>query len=146
LKFFFKDDKLVVFYTHILDDILDYEIEDIKTFLRLLVVRLKKRHHLPLSGYYHLDVYINQIMILEFDQIDDYEDEIDLNIILHLNHPMMVKFEDFFMFPEKKYYYENHFYKAIEEIDIKKNLEFVEFIYKDEVDEVKRRGKLIREG
>lgn len=139
-----NDDKLIIYYTLILDDILEYEIEDIKTFIKLLVIRLRKYHHLSLNGYYHLDVYINKIMILEFVQIDEYEDEIDLNIVLHLNHPIMVKYEDYFLISGKKYYYENSFYSNIDEIDITKILEFIEFIYKDDVKIVKEKGILLK--
>lgn len=137
-----KDDKIIVYYTMILDDILEYDVEDIKTFIKILVLRLKKKYHLSLNGYYHLNVYINKIMILEFEQIDDYEDQIDLNIILHLNHRIMVKYQDFFLFKGKKYYYLGNYYSYIDQIDIEKNIEFIEFIYKDEVEEIKKEGKL----
>lgn len=137
-----KENKIIVYYTMILDDISDYEVEDIKTFIKILVFRLKKKNHLPLNGYYHLDVYINKIMILEFEQIDEYEDQIDLNIILHLNHEIMVKYQDFFLVKGRKYYFLENYYSNIENIDIEKNIEFVEFIYNDDVDEIKREGKL----
>jgi len=38
------DDRFVVYYSFILDDILEYDIEDIKVFIQLLVVRLKNKY------------------------------------------------------------------------------------------------------
>ena len=129
------EDNLTIYYSLILDDILEYSVENLKTFIQLLVVRLRKKFHLDLKGYYHLDVYIRKIVILEFHRIDDYEDEIDLNIKIHTNTPVLVEFEDYFLINEKdqeKYSYQGKYYIPIDKIDYKKYIEFIKIIYNDE--------------
>lgn len=128
----------------ILDDILNYEIEDIKLFIKTLVVRLKSKYKIPLQGYYHLNIYINKIMILEFIQIDEYDEEVDLNITLHLNHEILVKYENPNLIKGKSYYYRKNFYTKIEDIDIKKMIEFIEFIYGKEPEKIKKEGLLLK--
>lgn len=129
----------------ILDDILTYEIEDIKLFVKTLVIRLKNKYKIPLQGYYHLDIYINKIMILEFNQIDEYKDEVDLNITLHLNHDILVKHENLNLIKGKSFYYKNKIYTKVEDIDIKKEIEFIEFIYGKDVEKIKKEGALVKE-
>jgi len=128
----------------ILDDILNYEIEDIKLFVKTLVVRLKNKYKIPLQGYYHLNIYINKIMILEFIEIDEYEDEVDLNITLHLNHDILIKHKNPNLIKGKSYYYKNSFYTKIGNINIKENIEFIEFIYGRETEKIKKEGLLLK--
>lgn len=138
-----SNDKLVVYYTLIFDNILDYEVEDVKTLIKLLVIRLRKQHHLALQGYYHLDVYINKIMILEFEQIDEYEEEIDLNIVLHLNHSILASSENRFATCGKQYFYQGRYYMDILLVDLEKEIEFLDFHYKEEAEKVKKEGMVI---
>ncbi len=138
-----KEDKLVVYYTLIMDDILEYDMEDIKVFIQMLVLKIRKNYHLDLKGYYHLEVYIKKILILEFNQIDEYEDEVDLNITVHLNTPVLVGFDDYFLIPSKKYYYQGKYYVSIDEIEYEKYVEFLEVVYNDEAKEVMQKGVLI---
>ena len=144
MKFEIIDDcKIVVYYSLILDDLNTYDTNDIKTFIKYLVVKLRNTYNLDLHGYYHLDVYINKIIILEFVLIDEYEDEIDLNIKIHFNSDIMVKFDDYFLIDCKKYFYNDNYYASISDIDLTKCIEFVDFIYKDEAKKVKNNGILI---
>lgn len=123
------DDRFIIYYSLILDDILEYDIEDIKLFIKLLVVRLDSKFNLDIKGYYNLDVYVNKILILEFYKIDEYCDKVDLNIIIHLNSTILVKFDDYFLNENKKYLYKDKYYMKIEDIDFNKYIEFIEFIY-----------------
>lgn len=125
------ENHLTIYYSLILDDILEYDIEDLKTFIKVLVISLRKKYHLDLKGYYHLDVHIKKILILEFEKIDDYEDEIDLNIIIHLTTPILIKFKDYFLIPGRKCCYKNYYYLPIENIEYEKYIEHIEFIYGD---------------
>lgn len=144
MKIKWEEDKLIIYYSMILDDILNYEIEDIKLFVKSLIVRLKNKYHLAIQGYYHLDIYINKIMILEFVQIDEYEEEVDLNITLHLNHEILVKHENINLVSGKSYYYKKKIYTKIEDIDINKEIEFIEFIYGKDTEKIKKDGILLR--
>lgn len=126
------DDRFIIYYSLILDDILEYDIEDIKLFIKLLVVRLDSKYNLDIKGYYNLDVYVNKILILEFYKIDEYCDKVDLNIIIHLNSTILVKFDDYFLNENKKYLYKDKYYMKIEDIDFNKYIEFIEFIYEKE--------------
>ena len=123
------DDRFIIYYSLILDNILEYDIEDIKLFIKLLVVRLQNKYNLDIKGYYHLDVYVNKILILEFYKIDEYCDKVDLNIIIHLDSTILVKFDDYFLINSKKYLYKNKYYMKIEDIDFQKYIELIEFIY-----------------
>lgn len=123
------DDRFVIYYSLILDDILEYDVEDIKLFIKILVVRLQNKYNLDIKGYYHLDVYVNKILILEFYKIDEYCDKVDLNIIIHLDSTILVKFDDYFLNENKKYLYKDKYYMKIEDIDFNKYIEFIEFIY-----------------
>lgn len=134
------DERFTVYYTLIMDDILEYDIEDINVFIQMLVLKIRKNYHLDLNGYYHLDVYIKKILILEFEQIDEYEDEVDLNITVHLNTPILVGFDDYFLIPEKKYYYQEKYYVPIEKIEYEKYVEFLEIVYNEEAREIMLKG------
>ena len=137
------DNKTIVYYTLILDDLNKYTTNDIKTFIKCLVVKLRNKYNLDLHGYYHLDVYTNKIMILEFNLIDEYDDEIDLNIKIHPNSEIMVKFDDYFLVNCKKYFYNEKYYASISDIDLIKCIEFVDFIYNEDVKLVKNNGLLL---
>lgn len=134
------ENHLTIYYSIVLDDILEYDIEDIKTFIEILVVNLRKKYHLKLQGYYHLEVHIQKILILEFERIDEYEDEIDLNINIHMKTPILIKFKDYFLIPGKKYFYKGFYYLPIENIEYEKYIEFIEFIYGDEAKSVYEKG------
>lgn len=123
------DDRFIVYYSLILDDILEYEIEDIKLFIKLIVIRLQNKYNVNIKGYYHLDVYVNKILILEFYKIDEYSERVDLDIVIHLNSTILVKFDDYFLTNNRKYLYKNKYYLKIEDIDFVKYIEFVEFVY-----------------
>lgn len=137
------ENSLVIYYSLIFDNILEYKTEDIKSFIQMLVIRLRKNYHLDLKGYYHLNVYINKIAILEFERIDDYEDEIDLNIIIHTNTPVLVELEDYFLFPGRKYYYQEKYYLPIEQIQYEKYIEFIKFIYGKKAKNILNCGNLV---
>lgn len=134
------DDRIIVYYSMIIDDIDNYSTLDIKTFIKCLILRLRKKYHFNLHGYYYLDVYINKIMILDFQMIDEYDDEIDLNIRIHLNSDIMVKFDDYFLIDGDKYYYLNSYYMDISLVDVSKYIEFIDFIFLDDVRKVKNEG------
>lgn len=134
------ENHLTIYYSLILDDILEYDIEDLKIFIKMLVVTLRKKYHINLKGYYNLHVHIKKILILEFEKIDDYEDEIDLNITIHTKTPIFIKFEDYFLIPGNKYYYLNYFYMPIEQVEYEKYIEFIDFIYGNEAEKVQVQG------
>ncbi len=137
------EEHFTIYYFLVFDDILEYDIQDLKTFLQVLVLRLRKKYHLKVEGYYHLDVYIKKILILEFEKIDDYEDEVDLNIVIHKKTPVLVKFSDFFLVPGHKYFYDHQFYLPIEEVSYEKYVEFFEVIYGKEANRVLTEGILM---
>lgn len=139
-----SNDRIVMYYSMFLDNIDEYSTDEVKTFIKCLIVELRKIYNLSLHGYYHLDVYINKIMILEFNLIDEYDDEIDLNIKIHLKSPIMVKFNDYFLTDGDKYYYNNDYYQDISNLDVNKIIEFCDFFYKDEVNKIKNKGILIK--
>ncbi len=133
----------VIYYSLILDDILEYEVEDIKIFIKMLVLRLRKKYHIALKGYYHLDVYIKKMIILEFTQIDEYEEEVDLNIMIHMTTPILVGFSDYFLIPGKKYFFEGQYYVPIEEINYEKYVEFVHLVYNKEAKKILECAKIL---
>lgn len=130
----------IVYYFLVLDDILEYEIEEVKTFIKVIVAKLVKNYQITLKGYYHLDVYVNKILILEFKNIDDYEEEVDLNIKIHLKTPILVEFEDYFLLPGKKYYQNQKYYQKIEEIEYPKYVEFTKIVYNNQAKEIMNKG------
>ena len=134
------DEHLVIYYTTILDDIKEYDIEDLKTFIKFLVLRLRKKYHLDLKGYYHLDVHIKKILILEFQKIDDYENEIDLNIVIHPSTPILLEFDDYFLIPGKKYSYQGKYYIPMEDIEFEKYIEFTNIVYGKEAELILIKG------
>jgi len=137
------DDRFVVYYSFILDDILEYDIEDIKVFIQLLVVRLKNKYNLDIEGYYHLDVYVNKILILEFYKIDEYSKKVDLNIVIHLDSTILVEFDDYFINSKKKYFYKDKYYLKIEDIDFLKYIEFIRFVYDKEATNILNNAKIV---
>lgn len=137
------DDRFVIYYSLILDDILEYDVEDIKLFIKLLVIRLQNKYNMDIRGYYHLDVYVNKILILEFCKIDEYSQKVDLNIVIHLDSTILVKMDDYFLSNKKKYLHKGKYFMKISDIDFAKYIEFIEFVYGNDAKNILENSKII---
>lgn len=136
-------DKFVIYYSNIQDDILEYDVEDIKMFIKALVVKIKSGYNMNINGYYKLDVYVNKILILEFLKMDEYNKRIDLDIYVHLEDDILISFQDYFLIDKRKYLYQDKYYLRIEDVDYLKYIEFIEFTYGDRAKDIIDNAKLI---
>ena len=131
------EDNFVVYLA--LDKKVQFENEDdIKQFLKDIILKLKKKLKSYFCGYYELIIHISfNIIVLEFEKIDEYCTGVDLNIVVLFKSEIMFKYNDF-MLIKPDYYYKKFFYKKINNcFDILKYLEFGSFIYGKDVEKIK---------
>lgn len=139
------DETFIVYLTDFLDpDILSQE-ESIRLFLKGLVLKLKRLLKENFHGYYQLQAYVaTPVMILEFYQIDEYTESVDLNMVIHLESDIYFRFEDGELISGNKYYDHQFFYVPVKRIsDFIRMIEFGDFIYGEEVSQMKRKALLV---
>ena len=90
-----SDDKTVV-YVHRKD------IKDINSYVKKLILRLKKQYGIKMFGFYQINVFKNFnfgmiIEIIKEDSIDYFNDFIDLKIKVYENSDIYFVFDDYFL-------------------------------------------------
>lgn len=115
---------------------------DIKDYVKKIVLKLKNKSKRYISGYYIVYVYINNTygMIIELikeEDFDFFKDFIELDIKIKENSKIYFKFNDYFLIINKTniYYYNNNYYIDIDTLTKKefyKLLEYSSIIYNAE--------------
>ena len=139
MKIVSSDDKttIYIYRNEIIDNINDY--------MKKLILRLKRKYHIDIYGFYKVNVYKNNkigmiIDLLKEDDIDFFTDLVDLKIKVYEDSSMYLKFNDYF-FEEKKsiYVINNNYYVDINKLSKKELLSMIEFckiIYGEELNKL----------
>lgn len=123
------------------------DAEEIKKYLKDIVIKLKKRSKREVSGFYDVEVYVNKKfgMIFDFfkeDSFDFFQDIVDLDIKVHENAKIFLEFDDLFLVNSFQdiYSYNNKYYIDIDKISKLKFyslLEFSNFIFGKDLEKIK---------
>lgn len=141
MKFVSSDDTITIYIykNEVIDDINDY--------MKKLILRLKRKFHIDIFGFYQANIYKNNkigmiIDLLKEDDIEFFTDLVDLKIKVYENSNMYLKFNDYFFSEKKKVYVINgNYYINIDEVSKKDFLSMIEFgsiIYGEELAKVKK--------
>lgn len=113
-----KNDNLIivkVFREHITDiDI--YDVEMVCDFFKNLLIKIKKKY--DIRGLCYIDVYTNNEfgMIIEIDNIYQYDDEVDIKISFHIDALFMKEVVDIDNIENEIYYYKDKYYACYDGI------------------------------
>ena len=123
-------------------------IDDINDYMKKLILKLKKKYHLDIFGFYKVNIYKNNkigmiIDLLKEDDIDFFTDLVDLKIKVYDDSNMYLRFNDYFFREKKKVYViNNNFYMNIDKLSNKDFFSMIEFcsvIYGDELEKLKEK-------
>lgn len=131
------------YYIYILKEQFDFNINDkdkLVDYIKKMIIRLKVFYNIHLQGFYKIYVYPNKKygLILKIICLDDIDiDTIDLRIIIKHDINIYLKTSDYFIFQNQKLFYENNYYKNIN--DIENIYPYIEYcdIYLDEENKIK---------
>lgn len=123
-------------------------IDDINDYMKKLILKLKKKYHMDIFGFYKVNIYKNNkigmiIDLLKEDDIDFFTDLVDLKIKVYEDSNMYLRFNDYFFREKKKVYViNNNYYMDIDKLSNKDFLSMIEFcsvIYGDELEKLKEK-------
>ena len=122
------------------------EVEDINSYVKKLIFRLKKQYGINIFGFYQINVFKNSnvgmiIEIIKEDDIDFFEDFVDLKIKTYDNTDVYFAFNDYF-FDKKKdiKIKDNNYYIDINTLSYKDFLfmtEICDYIYDSLISDIK---------
>lgn len=131
------------YYIYILKEQFDFNINNkdkLVDYIKKIIIRLKVFYNIHLQGFYKIYVYPNKKygLILKIICLDDIDiDTIDLRIIIKHDINIYLKTDDYFIFKNQKLFYENSYYKNMN--DIENIYTYIEYcdIYLDEENKIK---------
>lgn len=140
MKLLVNGDNIIVFLSkkRLKED--SFEDEEVKDFLKKIILKLKNYYLLELCGYYNVIVHLdrNYGAILEFEKenleyFDYYEGQIDLNVKVNYEK-FLYEVDDYNYFDNKYKFYKNKdkFYLTLDnisEIELGQILEYSKIIY-----------------
>ena len=153
---------IIIFLNKIIVENIDLEDrENLEEYFKKIFLKLKKIYDITISGYFVIDVYIDDnygiIMELNKEELDYYEyfdNQIDMRIIIHDDVTFLYEIDDILLLDKKirknisLYYYQNKYYikinKILNFIALGYILENSNSIYIDENDNVINDFNLIK--
>lgn len=120
--------------------------ENINSYLKKLILTLKRCYKIDIFGFYKANIYINKkvgtiIELVKDDDFDLFNDLIDLDINIIENADIWLKFKDYFLDKKESIYiYEDSYYINIDDISKHKLLRVIEFcsiVYGEELEKIK---------
>ncbi len=127
MKIITKKDKITVRI------IKEEDINNINDYIKRIILTLKRKYKIDIFGFYRVDVYQNSkvgliIDIIKEEDIDCFNDLLDLKVNIKKNSPMYLKFNDYFLNEKKDIQIiDNSFYISVDNITKKEMLEMIEF-------------------
>lgn len=153
MKIFFKENKIIIF---LYKTNIDFDInikKEIEESLKKIILSIKKRYNLKISGVYKVSIYENKKfgLIIELDHTEDFAffpDVIDLKITIYNDSSFYLKFNDYFIINKKNniYFYDNNYYIDINMFEDKELLllsEFYNISYGNDLERVRNNMKQI---
>ena len=133
MKITLKDNLIYIFINKkLINESLEKE-EEIYGFIKDIVLKLKKKRIQDISGLYNVYVYQNSKygLILELtkeDEIEFFQDIIDLKVNIIKNSPIYLELEDIFLIKNiNKKIINKKYYVNINDLDEKQFLKLIEF-------------------
>ncbi len=150
MRFIYSEDLITIYI--IRNNTIDLkDRKGLETYLKRLIVLLKKKKYSIKSGLYIARIYQNHDygLIIELENIEELElfkDMIDLKILIYDNSLMYLEIDDYFLIDDKKKkYYNDNFYINIADLTSLERMhlsEFSKIIYGDEALNINAYGKL----
>lgn len=137
---------------------LNFDIKkDLEDYFKKMFLKLKRHYDINISGYYNIEVYIDDnyglIMKLNKEEIEYYDyfdNQIDMRIVIKNNKFLYRVMDPFIMndiLDHNIYLYKDRYYidliNSVDEKIMMKIIEFSDILFDDEVDSV-RASKLIK--
>lgn len=150
MKITYKDETIIFYIKDNLIDIRDKK--ELEIYLKKLIVLLKKKKIDIKSGLYLARIYENKKfgLIIELENIEELElfnDMIDLKILIYDNVEIYLKMSDYFLIMDvDKLYLDEYYYVNIDTIDNHKLIylsEFCEYVYGDELESILKHAKKV---
>lgn len=124
-----------------------YKKENIETYIKDLIIKIKKTFHKKISGSYIVNIYQNKNygLIIELKKqyhIELFPDLIDLKLNVFYDSNILLELQDYYLISKYKniYYNDDKFYININELTKKDRLclsEFCNYIYGDNEKNIK---------
>lgn len=152
MKIKLKDENNIIVFLNNIN--YNLNINDLEHELKILFDKLKTKYKLDIFGYYIINIYIDNyygtIIDMKKEEIDyiDYNDEIDMRIIMH-KITFLYLINNYYNLNIKSiiYKYNNKYYLKLEEsidnISFSKLLELSEIEYKD-IDTIISKGNILQ--
>ena len=120
-------------------------IDNINDYMKKLILKLKRKYHINICGFYKVNIYKNDkigmiIDLLKEDDIDFFTDLVDLNIKVYENSDMYFEFNDYFLLEKKNICVINNCYyvdiNSLSKKEILSMIEFCKIIYGEAVNKL----------
>lgn len=133
---------------------IDYDSkEEIGLYLKKIIILLKESYNIVLNGFYCVNIYINDKlgMFIEIDNIEGYDSidlDVDLKITVHYDSDVYFKTLNFDIVSryDGVRFLDGNYYVNIDNVevfDIMKIIEFGEFVYGDECDNINNFSSIV---
>lgn len=153
------DDMTILYLNkYYIKDVDYHNKSSIESYFKKIIFNLKKNYNIHMSGFYNVNIYINNNygIIITLDRIDEdflFNNIIDMKIIFHFNSDILYEINDYYLikqisFEGNIYFYKDNFYinpNIIDDINMLKILEFSKIIYNDKINDIINDGILIKE-
>ena len=143
MKVVSSDDKITI-YTCVVED------TNINDYIKNLILKLKRKYRIKMCGFYQINVYKNSkvgmiIDIIKEDDMDYFNDLVDLRIKIYDNSDIYFSFSDYFLNIKKDVNVLNNKYYIDVNLLTKEEFllmtEFCNYVYGKELDTIKDKLK-----
>ena len=126
--------------------------DNLKDDIKKLLIKLKQKYKLSMSGFYKANVYLNKkLSIIDFvkeDDLDFFKDIIDLDVNVYEDAVIYLKFKDIFITNkfDNIYYYKNNYYINICDVSDKEFYKVIEhtlYVYGKQLEQIKNKLNLV---
>ncbi|MGE5456442.1 MAG: hypothetical protein ACM3O4_05005 [Ignavibacteriales bacterium] len=146
-----ENDLIVFLNNKYIENINFNDRNNLETYFRSLFLKLKNIYGINITGYYNINVYINEYfgvvleMLKEPLECLDYYNSVDMQVNIIKDCEFLYQVNDFYD-KYRMYFYKNKLYlrisKDISFIELGKLLENSVLVYGDIVDEILKYGKI----
>ena len=121
-------------------------IVDMTKYMKNLVLKLRKKYRKDISGFYKVDVYLNEKigLIAHFfkeDELEFFRDIIDLKVTVFEDACVFLEFDDYFLLCDKNvYFWKGKYYIDLDDVSLDEFygvVEFCKFVFGYELDTLK---------
>jgi len=153
------DDNMIVYLSKCYIENINFTDKDsLEIYFKDLFKTLQKKYDINISGYYDIDVYIDnyygviiEMMKEDLEYYNYFDDKLEMQIVIHDNISFLYLYKDYFDIEKindsQIYKYKDNYYlkidKDISNIEFARILEFSDIIYRN-TDKIAKKNYLIR--